>query len=122
VDADEIRPGPPEIEAADHITYVRLLQAQYKACLTGLGSLEITPKLNRGTVAATFFLATMKAIGREHIDLRQSMRRFASLVARLSHHFRYHESSKHGAAKRETEIEYDDRDTILPFNRKKRNK
>jgi hypothetical protein len=30
---------------------------------------SITAKLNRGTFAATFFLATMKAIGRERINL-----------------------------------------------------
>jgi hypothetical protein len=30
---------------------------------------SITAKLNRGTFAATFFLATMKAIGRDKIDL-----------------------------------------------------
>jgi hypothetical protein len=30
---------------------------------------SITAKLNRGTFAATFFLATMKAIGRENINL-----------------------------------------------------
>ena len=30
---------------------------------------SITAKLNRGTFAATFFLATMKAIGRENISL-----------------------------------------------------
>ena len=30
---------------------------------------SITAKLNRGTFAATFFLATMKAIGREQVNL-----------------------------------------------------
>lgn len=30
---------------------------------------SITSKLNRGTFAATFFLATMKAIGRAHVNL-----------------------------------------------------
>src|SRR5216683_3471663 len=30
---------------------------------------SITAKLNRGTFAATFFLATMKAIGRETVDI-----------------------------------------------------
>jgi hypothetical protein len=30
---------------------------------------SITAKLNRGTFAATFFLATMKAIGRQHVNL-----------------------------------------------------
>jgi hypothetical protein len=30
---------------------------------------SITAKLNRGTFAATFFLATMKAIGRETVNL-----------------------------------------------------
>jgi hypothetical protein len=30
---------------------------------------SITAKLNRGTFAATFFLATMKAIGRENVNL-----------------------------------------------------
>jgi hypothetical protein len=30
---------------------------------------SITAKLNRGTLAATFFLATMKAIGREQVNL-----------------------------------------------------
>jgi len=30
---------------------------------------SITAKLNRGTFAATFFLATMKAIGRERVNL-----------------------------------------------------
>jgi hypothetical protein len=30
---------------------------------------SITAKLNRGTFAATFFLATMKAIGREQLNL-----------------------------------------------------
>jgi hypothetical protein len=30
---------------------------------------SITAKLNRGTFAATFFLATMKALGRENINL-----------------------------------------------------
>jgi 3-mercaptopyruvate sulfurtransferase SseA len=30
---------------------------------------SITAKLNRGTFAATFFLATMKAIGRENVSL-----------------------------------------------------
>jgi len=32
---------------------------------------SITAKLNRGTFAATFFLATMKAIGRERLDLSE---------------------------------------------------
>jgi hypothetical protein len=32
---------------------------------------SITAKLNRGTFAATFFLATMKAIGREYINLAE---------------------------------------------------
>ena len=32
---------------------------------------SITAKLNRGTFAATFFLATMKAIGRERVDLTE---------------------------------------------------
>ena len=37
----------------------------------GLAETEasITAKLNRGTFAATFFLATMKAIGRENVNL-----------------------------------------------------
>ena len=30
---------------------------------------SITAKLNRGTFAATFFLATMKALGRETVNL-----------------------------------------------------
>jgi Domain of unknown function (DUF6471) len=30
---------------------------------------SIASKLSRGTFAATFFLATMKAIGRDHINL-----------------------------------------------------
>jgi hypothetical protein len=30
---------------------------------------SITAKLNRGTFAATFFLATMRAIGRDHLNL-----------------------------------------------------
>jgi ribose 1,5-bisphosphokinase PhnN len=30
---------------------------------------SITAKLNRGTFAATFFLATMKALGRDNINL-----------------------------------------------------
>jgi hypothetical protein len=30
---------------------------------------SITAKLNRGTFAATFFLATMKAIGRQSVNL-----------------------------------------------------
>jgi hypothetical protein len=30
---------------------------------------SITAKLNRGTFAATFFLATMKAIGREQVNI-----------------------------------------------------
>ena len=30
---------------------------------------SITAKLNRGTFAATFFIATMKAIGREQVNL-----------------------------------------------------
>jgi hypothetical protein len=30
---------------------------------------SITAKLNRGTFAATFFLVTMKAIGREQVNL-----------------------------------------------------
>lgn len=30
---------------------------------------SIANKLSRGTFAATFFLATMKAIGRERVDL-----------------------------------------------------
>lgn len=30
---------------------------------------SITAKLNRGTFAATFFLAAMKAIGRENVNL-----------------------------------------------------
>ena len=30
---------------------------------------SITAKLNRGTFAATFFLATMKAIGRDQVNL-----------------------------------------------------
>jgi hypothetical protein len=32
---------------------------------------SITSKLNRGTFAATFFLATMKAIGRVHVNLEE---------------------------------------------------
>jgi hypothetical protein len=32
---------------------------------------SITAKLNRGTFAATFFLATMKAIGRQKLDLEE---------------------------------------------------
>jgi hypothetical protein len=32
---------------------------------------SITAKLNRGTFAATFFLATMKAIGRENVNLSE---------------------------------------------------
>ena len=32
---------------------------------------SITAKLNRGTFAATFFLATMKAIGRDNINLAE---------------------------------------------------
>jgi hypothetical protein len=32
---------------------------------------SITAKLNRGTFAATFFLATMKAIGRENLNLSE---------------------------------------------------
>lgn len=37
----------------------------------GLAETEasIANKLSRGTFAATFFLATMKAIGREHVNL-----------------------------------------------------
>ena len=31
---------------------------------------SITAKLNRGTFAATFFLATMVAIGREYVNLK----------------------------------------------------
>ena len=31
---------------------------------------SITAKLNRGTFAATFFLATMRAIGRERVNLQ----------------------------------------------------
>jgi hypothetical protein len=30
---------------------------------------SITAKLNRGTFAATFFLATMKAIGRDQVNI-----------------------------------------------------
>ena len=32
---------------------------------------SITAKLNRGTFAATFFLATMKAIGRETVNISE---------------------------------------------------
>ena len=32
---------------------------------------SITSKLNRGTFAATFFLAAMKAIGRNHVNLEE---------------------------------------------------
>jgi hypothetical protein len=32
---------------------------------------SITAKLNRGTFSATFFLASMKAIGREHVNLAE---------------------------------------------------
>jgi hypothetical protein len=32
---------------------------------------SITAKLNRGTFAATFFLATMKAIGRQTVNLEE---------------------------------------------------
>jgi hypothetical protein len=32
---------------------------------------SITAKLNRGTFAATFFLATMKAIGRQTLNLEE---------------------------------------------------
>jgi hypothetical protein len=32
---------------------------------------SITAKLNRGTFAATFFLATMKAIGRENVNISE---------------------------------------------------
>jgi hypothetical protein len=39
----------------------------------GLNETEssITAKLNRGTFAATFFLATMKAIGRDSLNLNE---------------------------------------------------
>ena len=56
-----------EIKRAD-ITYEELAQR-----LAGHGIKEnaasIANKLARGTFAATFFLATMKAIGRERVDL-----------------------------------------------------
>jgi hypothetical protein len=32
---------------------------------------SITAKLNRGTFAATFFLVTMKAIGRENVNVSE---------------------------------------------------
>jgi len=32
---------------------------------------SITSKLNRGTFAATFFLASMKAIGKQHVNLEE---------------------------------------------------
>jgi 3-mercaptopyruvate sulfurtransferase SseA len=56
-----------EIKRAD-ITYEELAKR-----LEGHGIKEnaasIANKLARGTFAATFFLATMKAIGRERVDL-----------------------------------------------------
>jgi hypothetical protein len=56
-----------ELKRAD-VSYAELARR-----LTEQGLLEtessITSKLNRGTFAATFFLATMKAIGHERIDL-----------------------------------------------------
>jgi hypothetical protein len=56
-----------ELKRAD-ITYHQLAERLKEH---GLEETEasITAKLNRGTFAATFFLATMKAIGREHINL-----------------------------------------------------
>ena len=53
---------PPNVPWADTIIY--------EAHLRGLTMLreDVRPQA-RGTFAATFFLATMKAIGRERVDL-----------------------------------------------------
>ena len=56
-----------ELKRAD-VSYAELARR-----LTEQGLLEtessITSKLNRGTFSATFFLATMKALGRDHVVL-----------------------------------------------------
>ncbi len=56
-----------ELKRAD-VTYHELAQRLKEH---GLEETEasITAKLNRGTFAATFFLATMKAIGRETVNI-----------------------------------------------------
>ncbi len=56
-----------ELKRAD-VTYHELAQRLKEH---GLEETEasITAKLNRGTFAATFFLATMKAIGRQTVDI-----------------------------------------------------
>jgi Domain of unknown function (DUF6471) len=56
-----------ELKRAE-VTYAELAERLKKH---GLEETEasITAKLNRGTFAATFFLATMKAIGRETVNL-----------------------------------------------------
>lgn len=56
-----------ELKRAE-VSYVELAR---KLKEHGLEETEasITAKLNRGTFAATFFLATMKAIGRESVNL-----------------------------------------------------
>jgi hypothetical protein len=56
-----------ELKRAE-ITYAELAERLKEH---GLEETEasITAKLNRGTFAATFFLATMKAIGRESVNL-----------------------------------------------------
>jgi hypothetical protein len=73
--------GPGERELGDRIR--RYVKAELKRAgvsyaelarrLNGQGLDEteasITAKLNRGTFAATFFLATMKATGRQSVNL-----------------------------------------------------
>jgi hypothetical protein len=56
-----------ELKRAE-VSYAELAQRLKEHGLKETES-SITAKLNRGTFAATFFLATMKAIGREHINL-----------------------------------------------------
>jgi len=58
-----------ELERAE-VSYAELARRLKEHGLEETES-SITAKLNRGTFAATFFLATMKAIGRDNINLAE---------------------------------------------------
>jgi hypothetical protein len=56
-----------ELKRAE-VSYAELAR-RLKECGLEETEASITAKLNRGTFAATFFLATMKAIGRDTVNL-----------------------------------------------------
>jgi hypothetical protein len=57
-----------ELKRAD-VTYEELARRLREEHGLDETAASIGNKLSRGTFAATFFLATMKAIGREHVNL-----------------------------------------------------